>query len=45
VFQPVIEIDLALNDDRDFDIGAGLVSTETALRQRYEVIARDLAAC
>ena len=38
VLQPSIEIDVALSDDEDAGVGAGLSTAEAGLRLRYEVI-------
>ena len=42
ILQPLVEMNLALSDDKDIDIGSGLVSTELGSRLRYE-ITRDVA--
>jgi copper resistance protein B len=42
ILQPSAELALALSDDRETGVGAGLVSLEAGLRLRYE-ITRDVA--
>ncbi|MFN3726248.1 MAG: copper resistance protein B, partial [Allosphingosinicella sp.] len=38
ILQPLVEVELAAQDTPELGIGAGLSSTETGLRLRYEIV-------